>query len=1051
MFYAFHSSKKTLYLVAALFMCLVSSFSFGQNKSGNIPLYFIENKGQVGDQFHKQRADILFAASDGQMVFHLKNNGISYQQYRIDKWEMEPDYRFLDFDKPKKTKKVATQQTVYRTDVEWINCNSNCVIEKSFPKEGYDNYYMASCENGATEVHAYQQLLYKNIYNGIDLKWYTKSGHLKYDYIVEPGADYKAIKLSYSGAESLSINANGELVIATPLGKIIEQAPVVKQNNRTLKSKWVVGKNTVSFFIEKHNPAVPLIIDPGVRMWGTYYGGAADEVIMRNVVDGTGNVYASGYTNTIGGTFIATVGSHQISYGGGIDNAFLVKFNSAGVRQWGTYYGGPVREWGLSCALDPTGANVYMAGNSLSGTGNVIATPGAHQTINNGGFFDAFLVKFNSNGIRQWGTYYGDTGSDFGSSCATDALGNVYLAGKCTASTGTIIGTPGSHQPAFGGVEDAFLVKFNSSGVRQWGTHYGDNGVDNGSFCVTDAQNNVYLSGITDCTNTLVIATAGAHQTTYGGGGYDAFIAKFNSNGVRQLGTYYGGAGEDRSYGCAVDANNDVYLAGKSVSGNNISTIGSHQAFNAGGAFDGFLVRFNSTFKRKWGTFYGSPAEDAAYACFVHTTGHIYLAGFTMGTTTTTLIATPGSHQSNFGGGVFDGFIAQFDTAGVRTWGSYYGEIGDDLIYNCYADNLYNVYVNGTTNSSALNSIASVGSHQAAFNGGWSDGFVAKFYDCPAPLAPTNTTSASTLNFCAGGAATLNVTSTGTVSWFANSTTTTGLGTGTTFITSTLSAGTHTFFAEAKTCTLSASRTAVSITVNPLPNLNIVANPTLVCSGKNTTLTVSGAATYTWDNSSTSNIEVMTPAVTSIYTVIGTSSLNCNASKTIQITVYPLDPIIFTAATYTSCLTIFGGSAIALTGSPTPGTFSGPNVSGPFLNPTALGIFNPVYTYTNTANSCVNSATISIEVFSCLGVNENDSFLNFVLIYPNPTKGAFVLQSNSRIEKTISITDIRGRVLKTIQSTQKNISIDISDYAPAIYLLKLSTAIGAKEFKLIKE
>lgn len=1044
----FNNYKKQLFF-AALFLCLISSFTLAQSKSKNQPLYFIENKGQVGDQFHKPRPDILFAATDGELVFHLKNNGISYQQYRIDKWEMEPDYRFPDFDKNKKTRKVPTLQTIYRTDVEWVNCNTNCIIEKLIPKDGYDNFYMAACPNGATEVNSYQQLVYKNIYNGIDLKWYNKNGYLKYDYIIAPGANYKNIQLTYSGAESLSINSYGELVITTPLGKIVEQAPLVKQNNKILKSAWKIEKNNVSFFIENYNPALSLIIDPGVRIWGTYYGGAGDEVILRTVIDPTGNVYAAGHTNSIGGTFIATAGSHQSAYGGGVDNAFLAKFNSSSVRQWGTYYGGPVREFGICCTLDPTASNIYMSGHSLSNTGNIVATPGAHQT-SNGGIFDAFLVKFNTNGIRQWGTYYGDSGSDFGMSCATDALGNVYLAGKGDVSTGTVIATASSHQPTFGGLEDAFLVKFNSSGVRQWATHYGGTGTDNGYFCVTDAQNNVYLSGFTDCTNTLVIATPGSHQTTYGAGGLDAFIVKFNSNGVRQYGTYYGGSGEDRGYGCMVDANNYVYLTGKTSSGNNISTTGSHQAFNAGGNFDAFFVKFSPTFQRHWGTFYGSTGDEVGYGCAIHSTGQLYMAGYST-SSTSTLIATPGAHQTTYGGGVYDAILVQFDTAGVRLWGSYYGETGDDLAYTCNTDNALHVYLNGTTNSTAPNSIATSGSHQSAFNGGWSDGFIAKFYDCPTPLAPTNTTSANALNFCAGGSATLNVLSTGTVSWFSTATSTNSIGSGTTFITTTLTAGTHTFYAEANTCTVSATRTAISITVNPLPSLTVAANPTLVCAGKNATLSVSGAPTYTWDNSATNNIIVVTPSVSTIYTVTGTSALNCNATKTISISVYPLDPVSLTASSYTSCLTIFGGTPIALTGSPTGGSYSGPNVSGPFLNPTALGIFNPVYTYTNSTNGCQNSATISIQVFSCLGVDENNTLLNSILIYPNPSKGVVVVQTNSDDEKTISITDIRGRILKTVNSKEKNVSIDISDFASAIYLLKLSAPIGSKEFKLIKE
>ena len=97
-------------------------------------------------------------------------------------------------------------------------------------------------------------------------------------------------------------------------------------------------------------------------------------------------------------------------------------------------------------------------------------------------------------------------------------------------SSGTVIATAASHQPVFGGIEDAFLVKFNSTGVRQWATHYGGVGIDNGYFSALDAAGNIYMTGFTDCTNTVVIATAGAHQVV-NGGGVDAFLVKFNTNG----------------------------------------------------------------------------------------------------------------------------------------------------------------------------------------------------------------------------------------------------------------------------------------------------------------------------------------------------------------------------------------------------------------------------------------------------------------------------------------------------------------------------------------
>ena len=233
----------------------------------------------------------------------------------------------------------------------------------------------------------------------------------------------------------------------------------------------------------------------------------------------------------------------------------------------GTYYGDS-QESGNSCAADAQG-NVYLAGQTTSTAGIVIATPGSHQPIYGGGNADAFLVKFDVNGVRQWGTYYGGVGAiDYGSTCATDLSGNVYLAGNTTSNSSTIIATPGSHQPVFGNNVDAFLVKFDGNGVRQWGTYYGGTGLEYG-FCSADALGNVYLTGMTSTTSGTAVATVGSHQSAFAvGNSFDAYLVKFNTNGVRQWGTYYGGADNDEGNSSAADLLGNIYMVGNTQSKN---------------------------------------------------------------------------------------------------------------------------------------------------------------------------------------------------------------------------------------------------------------------------------------------------------------------------------------------------------------------------------------------------------------------------------------------------------------------------------------------------
>ncbi len=378
---------------------------------------------------------------------------------------------------------------------------------------------------------------------------------------------------------------------------------------------------------------------------------------------------------------------------------------------WATYYGGGWIDEGSSCAIDVNG-DVYLAGGSLSS--NSIASGGHQNTF--GGNYDAFLVKFNSNGVRQWATYYGGTATDFGYTCATDAAGNVYLAGE-TRSMLNI--AAGGHQNTFAGtsLSDGFLVKFNPSGTRLWATYYGGTANDIVYSCVVDANSNVYLAGKTNSSSNIA---SGGYQNSISFGGYDAFLVKFNSAGVRLWATYYGGSGDENSNGCAVDTAGNIYLSGSTYAFN-LASGGHQNTFGGTTGSDAFLVKFNSTGARLWATYYGGTGDDMGFTCATDRNGNIYLAGQT---TSSTNINSNG-HQNTHNGGTgtnVDGFLVKFNPAGTRLWATYYGGTGDDAIADCVIDNLNNVCVIGHTNSNT--NIAS-GGHQNTF-GGSSDAFLVK-------------------------------------------------------------------------------------------------------------------------------------------------------------------------------------------------------------------------------------------------------------------------------------------------------------------------------------
>ena len=321
----------------------------------------------------------------------------------------------------------------------------------------------------------------------------------------------------------------------------------------------------------------------GTRLWATYAGGFSSDYPQGISCDALGHVYISGSADSYNN--IATAGSFKPVHGGGHDD-FLIEYDTLGVRQWGTYYGGNGDDF--NGVVSAAGYQVYVAGFTNSTTG--IGTTGVQHEHLAGGT-DAFAMRFNPDGSMIWGSYFGGADPESVGGVTNDA-GILYLIGSTNSDTG--IATTGCYQPTRGGVADAFLIAINPElGTELWGTYFGGPGDENTdlSRISADGYGNVLINGYTN--STTGIATAGAWQTTYGGGGQDAFFAKFSPLGTIWWSTYFGGSGEDLGRGSTFDGK-AVYLCGQTTSPDHIATSGSFLSHSAGGTFylQGFIAKF---------------------------------------------------------------------------------------------------------------------------------------------------------------------------------------------------------------------------------------------------------------------------------------------------------------------------------------------------------------------------------------------------------------------------------------------------------------------------
>ncbi|MBI2270512.1 MAG: gliding motility-associated C-terminal domain-containing protein [Bacteroidetes bacterium] len=669
--------------------------SLSQNLRGS-GMCFTENKGQIADMNGKLCSDILYRSESAGADIYIRKTGMSYVLnnsaellHRLEEQEaeFEREGKVNSENVKEKREELKSRQMLklHRVDVDFVNCNLNSNIEVDDRVEGYSNYYYSHCPKGITHLNSYNKVTVKNIYDNIDVKYYacterSRSGGkvqgLKYDIVVNPGADPNQIKLRWTGVENLHINSGGHLVIKTSINEFFESMPKVYQviNGKIVdvRARYILNGITVNFELGTWNPELPLVIDP----WATYYGGGSSDYCYSLSADNSGNVVFVGQTSSI--NFPVSIGAFQTINNGNSD-AFIVKMDVGGNRLWATYFGGTAAETGYDVSVDPTG-NILAVGSTASGDLPVGAAPTntVYQNTSGGGT-DAFVLKSDAAGILQWSSYYGDTGTDAGFSVCSDGS-NIYVYGE-TNSTGAISST-GAYQTALKGSVDLFLVSFKFDGSRNWATYLGGASKENAGGITWDfASGNLYLTGITDSSDLPV--SAGAYQTLYGGVS-DAFVFKFDQSGALQWGSYFGGSSSEKSlWGTypetVCDGLGNVIIAGGGTGSTaNIATAGAYQTLFGGGE-DGYIAKFNTNGVIQWATYLGGNMNESIVDIAVDVYDNIYVFGTWEDTDAGNYPISQCAYQTQFGG-VEDQFVAKYNSNGIQTCMTYLGGTGHDEI-----------------------------------------------------------------------------------------------------------------------------------------------------------------------------------------------------------------------------------------------------------------------------------------------------------------------------------------------------------------------------------
>lgn len=542
---------------------------------------------------------------------------------------------------------------------------------------------------------------------GIDAVFREGRAGLKYDLVVAPGADPRAILFTYEGADELSVR-DGALIIGTSLGRLVERIPIAYQQigeeRRTIACSYALSDGVISLRTGPYDTQLPLIIDPELA-FATFSGSVSNNFGYSASFDAAGFLYAG--STAFGNQCPVTLGAYQTTWAGGTTDIALSKYDTTGsFMVWSTYLGGGAAEMPHSLFVDENDQLVVLGTTAST---NFPTTSGAYDNTFGGGTpftptglglsypngSDMIVARLSADGSALLGsTYLGGSGNDGLNSAPglkfnyadevrgevlLDELGRIWVT-SCTQSTDIPV-TAGAAQGSFaGGSHDGYVARLNPALTQlQYASFIGGSAADAVYAGALDDSGRLYVCGGTVSTD--LPATAGAWSTVNLGGAAEAFVARLEIDGssVEAL-SYYGSTAYDQAYFVEIDGEGSVYLFGQTSAPSGQLHLNATYHIPAGGQF---LAKLNSDLTTlligaRIGSGDGTP-DISPTAFLVDVCDKIYTSGWGSSAgglggslTTTGLPVTADAHQPTTTG--HDLYLAVFDIdMTALTYATYYG------------------------------------------------------------------------------------------------------------------------------------------------------------------------------------------------------------------------------------------------------------------------------------------------------------------------------------------------------------------------------------------
>ncbi len=614
--------------------------------------------------------------------------------------------------------------------------------------------------------------------------------------------------------------------------------------------------------------------------------------------DASGNAFVTGAFQSSTIIFGSTTLNNT-----GFSDMFIVKYDPLGTVLWAKSTGGTGHDSGSGISTDASG-NVFVTGYFESSSITFGST-----TLNNTGFSDMFIVKYDASGIVLWAKSAVGTIGDVGYGICTDTSGNVFVTGYFQSSPITF-GSITLNSIGFS--YDVFIVKYDASGTVLWAKSAGGTNSDYGYKISTDASGNAFVTGIFASSpitfGSITLSSAGSN---------DMFIAKYDPSGTVLWAKSAGGGNIDGGSDISTDASGNVFVTGGFQS--SPITFGLTTLTNTNvGSDDMFIVKYDPAGNVLWAKNAVGAIHEYGYGISTDTSGNVFVTGAFQSSPITFGSITLSSAGSN------DIFIAKYDPAGAVLWAKSAGGTNADNGYGTSTDASGNAFVTGYFWSSSITCGSTTLTNASA---GTTDMFIAKL--CVQYYKDTVSAfiCAGDSLFAGGG-------------WQTNA----GLYTDTLFVLS----GCDTII-------------TTSLTVLPSPIVTITGDIS-ICSGENTTLSANGGSSYLWSTGATSSSITVSPTTNTTYTVTDSTCGTATDSVNVSVNLLP-------TASAGSNLTIHPGASANLTAtgggtyawSPATG-LSCTNCTNPAANPTETTTYCVEVT---NSFGCEDSACVRVFVDDC--------------------------------------------------------------------------------------